>query len=241
MKVKPYEKVSTIYNGLMNNLDYNSWSNYLLTIADTYINSNGRILELGAGNCKIANYFSKKYNNYVATDLSHSMLKLSENGHIKKICCDMTELPVKIKFDFIFSAFDSVNYLLKQKELLRLFEAVSGLLTENGVFTFDASLEKNSLNFIISKTTEGRYNGSSYRMISKYNNQSRIHYNKFYIWDESGKKYKETHKEKIYDIAIYFKLAEKAGLQTLACYDCFDFKDFNQKSKRVQFVMRKIS
>ena len=153
----------------------------------------------------------------------------------------MTELPVKNKFDFIFSAFDSVNYLLKQKELLRLFEAVSGLLTESGVFTFDASLEKNSLNFIISKTTEGRYNGSSYRMISKYNNQSRIHYNKFYIWDESGKKYKETHKEKIYDIAIYFKLAEKAGLQTLACYDCFDFKDFNQKSKRVQFVMRKIS
>ena len=153
----------------------------------------------------------------------------------------MTELPIKVKFDFIFSTFDSVNYLLKQKQILGLFVEVYSLLTENGVFTFDVSLENNSLNFTISKNTEGQYNGSSYRMISKYNNRSRIHYNKFYIWDESGRKYKEMHKEKIYDIAIYFKLAERAGLHTIACDDCFDFKDFSQKSKRVQFVMRKIS
>ena len=61
MKVQPYEKVSTIYDGLMNKLDYKSWFDYILTIAEGNIKSTASILELGAGNCKIGNYLSKRY------------------------------------------------------------------------------------------------------------------------------------------------------------------------------------
>ncbi len=53
--------------------------------------------------------------------------------------------------------------------------------------------------------------------------------------------FKEVHKEKIYKIDTYFKLAEKAGLYTEACYDCFTFKDVKENSQRAQFVMRKIN
>jgi hypothetical protein len=134
-----------------------------------------------------------------------------------------------------------VNYVLKQKSLKNLFIEVDYLLSKDGIFTFDVSLEKNSLNFTIGKSTEGQYNGFSYKLVSKYNKLSRIHYNNFYIWNESGIKFKEVHKEKIYPINTYFKLAEKAGLHIVACYDCFTFKDINQKSERAQFVMRKKS
>jgi hypothetical protein len=109
------------------------------------------------------------------------------------------------------------------------------------VFTFDASLESNSFNFIISKSTEGRHNDYQYKMLSKYNKRSRIHSNHFYISDEFGNEFKELHKEKIYKIDTFFKLAEKAGLYTEACYDCFTFKDVKQNSQRAQFVMRKIN
>jgi hypothetical protein len=68
---------------------------------------------------------------------------------------------------------------------------------------------------------------------------SRIHSNHFYIRDESGLEFKEVHREKIYKIDTYFKLAAKAGFHTEACYDCFTFKDVNQKSERAQFVLRK--
>ena len=37
MKVKPYEKVSAIFDALMKKLDYESWANYILTIADVYL------------------------------------------------------------------------------------------------------------------------------------------------------------------------------------------------------------
>ena len=153
----------------------------------------------------------------------------------------MTELPLKVKMDFIFSNFDGVNYILKQKSLSRLFSEVFSLLKRNGVFTFDVSLETSSLNFVVSKSTEGRSNGYSFRRISQYDKRSRIHSNHFYIRDEFGTEFKEVHKEKIYKIETYFKLAEKAGLYTEACYDCFTFKDVKENSQRAQFVMRKIN
>jgi len=237
--VKPYEKVSEIYKGLMRKLDYNSWSKYILLIAEGQIHSDSKILELGSGSCEMASLITSSYKNYVATDISFQMLSSCEKSDLKRICCDMTMLPFNSKFDFIFSAFDSVNYILKRKSLSNLFKEVSHLLCDTGIFTFDVSLEENSLNFIISKTTENCHNGLTYRMISKYNKRSRIHSNNFYIWNEAGEKYKEMHKEKIYEIDTYFELAERAGLYTVACYDCFDFEDVKAKSKRAQFVMRK--
>jgi SAM-dependent methyltransferase len=189
----------------------------------------------------MAEIFSKKYKNYFATDISLSMLKGSCNNHLTKICCDMTAIPIKAKFDFIFSAFDGVNYILKQKALSSLFSEVYRLLDEDGIFTFDVSLEKNSLNITISDFIEGHHNGLWFQRIGKYNKHSRIHYNKFYISDNSRTKFNEVHKQKIYDISTYFKLAEKAGLYTEHCFDCFSFKDVSEKSYRAQFVMRKIN
>ncbi len=241
MIVKPYEKVSAIFDTLMKKLDYESWSNYILKIAGDYIEIDAKILELGAGNCKIAEFISARYSNYVATDISLSMLSSSKKNNLNKICCDMTALPLKSKFDFIFSNFDGVNYILKQKTLFRLFTEVFHLLKSDGVFTFDVSLESNSLNFVVSKSEEGRSNGYSFQRISHYNKISRIHSNHFCIKDDFGNEFKEVHKEKIYKIDTFIKLAEKAGLYTEACYDCFTFKDVKKKSQRAQFVMRKIN
>ncbi|MFI5236907.1 MAG: class I SAM-dependent DNA methyltransferase [Ignavibacteriales bacterium] len=241
MKVKPYEKVAEVYDGLMKKVDYQTWAKYLLVIAEENIPHNAKILELGAGNGKMAEIFLKKYKNYFVSDISLPMLKNSSNSHLRKICCDMSAIPITAKFDFIFSAFDGVNYILKQKSLFNLFSEVYRLLTDDGIFTFDVSLERNSMNITFSDFIEGNHNGFWFQKISKYNKHSRIHYNKFYISDETGFKYKEVHKEKIYKIDTYFRLAEKVGLYTEHCFDCFSFKDVSEKSYRAQFVMRKIN
>ncbi len=241
MKVKPYEKVSAIFDTMMNKLDYESWSNYITEVVDDYIDEDAKVLELGAGNCKIAKFISARYKNYFATDISVSMLKSVEKKKLRKVCCDMTALPFKSKYDLVFSSFDCVNYILKQKSLYKLFTEIFRLLNKDGVFTFDVSLENNSLNFVVGKSVEGRSNGYKFQRISQYNKQTRIHSNHFYIRDEFGNEFKEVHKEKIYKIDSYFKLAERAGLFIEACYDCFTFNDVKKNSQRAQFVMRKIN
>jgi len=240
VKYKPYHKLAQIYNRVMKNVDYINWAKYILDIAEDYINSESSILELAAGNCKMAEIISDKYPEYIATDLNLPMLKSFEKKIVTRICCDMSELPFNKKNDFIFSAFDSVNYILTQKKLIKFFREVCFVLSNNGIFTFDVSLEKNSTKYDIPNMVEDHHNGFHYQRINRYNKRNQIHYNTFILTDNDGRNTKEVHKQKIYDIMTYFKLAEKAGLHIVACYDCFTFNDLKADSERAQFVMRKV-
>jgi SAM-dependent methyltransferase len=239
MRVKPYDQLSLVYDQLMKDVDYKSWSKYLLDLSEDYLTEDSKILELASGNCKMAEIISKRYRNYLASDKSYSMLTSAHNKSIPKICCEMEYLPFKEKFDFVYSAFDSINYILTKRKLFNLFREVYFVLNDNGIFTFDVSLENNSLRFQIAKTYEDSYNGYHFTRINKYNKRIRIHYNRFIISNNKGQKVKEVHKQKIFDVMTYFELADKSGLHIEACYDCFTFSDLNKDSERAQFVLRK--
>ena len=234
-----YDSVSLIYEELMRDVNYNKWSKYLLDVVSKYIDKkNPSVLELGAGDCKIARRISKKYHNIIASDVSLPMLQQGKKVFISKVCCDMTSLPFKNKFDLIYSTFDSVNYLLSKRKLLTLFLEVKKVLSASGIFTFDVSLERNSLDFEGSYSVEGKNNGYSFTRKSKYNLTSRIHKNIFSITDKYGNVKKEIHKQKIYKFETYFDIIAKAGMYVVECLEAFTFNNGNQNSERVQFILK---
>ncbi len=241
MKIKTdaYEALSFIYDEVMKEIDYKVWSEYIIDIAKDYFNKkNVKVLELSAGNSKMAKRISKKFPNYIATDKSYKMLKQGTGIDIRKVCCDMSVLPFNRKFEFIFSTFDSVNYLLSKKRLLSLFEGVKDVLSEDGIFTFDVSLEKNSLEFKKNHQSFGSTNGYRFKRISKYYPKSRIHKNIFEITNQFGIVTQEVHKQKIYKFDTYFELIHKAGLSVVECLDAFTFNNGNQDSERIQFILK---
>ena len=236
---KNYEILPLIYNYLMRNISYKLWAQYLATILNKLVPSSGKVLELGAGNCSFANYFSNFFPNIIATDLSKNMLNSDSKNIIPKIVCDMTLLPFNTKFDLIYSTFDSVNYLMSKKKLFALFKQAKELLNDEGIFTFDASLEKNSLIHSYKPERRGKYKGVEFLQISHYNKKSRIHYNYFELKMNNGVIFSEIHKQKIFSFNVYFDLIEKAGLYVLKCYETFSFRDGSQDSKRVQFIIKR--
>jgi len=153
----------------------------------------------------------------------------------------MTSLPFYNKFDLIYSTFDSVNYILSKRKLLTLFLEVKKVLSATGIFTFDVSLEKNSLDFEGSYTVEGKINEFSFTRKSKYNSSSRIHKNIFIITDEFGNVKKEIHTQKIYKFETYFDIIAKAGMYVVECLDAFTFNNGNQNSERAQFIIKIIN
>ena len=130
----------------MDDVDYNSWAEYIRDLFDEYDCENPFVLELASGTCSLAEKLKNLGIFAFPTDNSLPMLSVAGNEIPNKVCCDMRRIPFKRKFDFVFSAFDSVNYLLTKNDLRLMIESVSNVLTEDGIFTFDVSLENNSLN-----------------------------------------------------------------------------------------------
>lgn len=234
----PYLHVSNIYPHLMDFISYKWWASYIFAITKNKTVKNPKVLELGAGNCQLAKYLSKMYKNYIASDISLSMLTYQVEKH-KKVCCDMTAIPFKSKFDLIFSSFDSVNYLTSKKKLFKLFKEVNRLLSDTGIFTFDAALESNSYKHQKTANIKGKTNGFSFQRRSIFLPKSNIHKNIFTITDPEGMVWKEVHKQKIFSFNTFFELADKSNLYVVNCYKAFSFTKGKATSDRVQFIMKR--
>ncbi len=234
---KNYVRVATIYPYLMRSIRYDKWAEYLFKVVSSFVGKNIKVLELGAGNGRLAYYFKNYYPNIILSDISYDMLCQAEFHNLPKVCCDMKAIPFKRNFDLIYSVFDSVNYLTNKKMLLSLFKEIKATLKDRGIFTFDVSLEPNSLKHIKEPLRRGRYKGIRFVQKSQYNPKSRIHKNLFKM-EKDKEIFLETHRQKIYPFKEYFQLLTKAELHILECYDAFSFKDGNAGCERVQFLVR---
>jgi SAM-dependent methyltransferase len=236
---KPYSTVAKIYSHLMRAIDYEDWAEYIFAINDHKKIEKEYILEIASGDCRLSGFLTQYFPKMILSDLSKQMLAVSNNSPNLRICCNMTRLPFKKKFPLIISAFDSVNYLLTQIELNDLFSNIRNILTDDGIFTFDVSLEKNSLKNERRLNRKGKVNGIKYVQKSKYDNAGKIHYNYFRIFLENGEIIEEVHKQKVYEFFDYFSVIESNGLYVENCYDSFSFDDADEDCERVQFVVKK--
>ncbi|MGD8780998.1 MAG: class I SAM-dependent methyltransferase [Ignavibacteria bacterium] len=221
----------------MKSIDYKNWAEYIIDVAKTYGIETKNVLELGSGNCLLSERISGNFDNIFLSDNSFFMLN-SNSIQLDKVCCDMTLLPFKTKFDFIFSTFDSINYLTEEELLKKLFSEIKNVLSKKGIFTFDVSLEVNSINNLKHLNRKGKYEGVKYIQKSYYNKDEKIHYNFFEIILESGEKIEEIHKQRIYDFEDYFKVIYDSGLMVKDCFDAFTFNDAKSSCERVQFVVK---
>lgn len=225
----------------MRKVRYEDWADYLFTITNDYSSRDAKVLELAGGNCILGNYFSGYYPDLTVSDSSFSMLQQDCIKGVPKVCCDMINLPFKCKFDLIYSTFDSINYLTSVKKLQKLFKEAASLLSDKGIFTFDVSLERNSLIHIQQPVRRGKIKDASYIHHSVYDTSKRIHKNIFTITFGDDTVFKEIHRQKIYPFEEYFRVIEKAGLYVVNCYEGFTFKNATSSSVRAQFIVAKHS
>jgi len=234
---KIYDKVAEIYPYLMRTIRYDRWARYIYEIVDSSVKKNDVILELGAGNGRLANHFKNYYPHIIISDLSFKMLNQTGMCSLSKICCDMTKTPFKTGFNLIYSTFDSVNYITSRKKMVSFFREIKRILNKGGIFTFDVSLERNSLKHVNEPFRRGKYNGIIFEQTSRYCPKSRTHMNIFSM-ETDDQKYYENHKQKIYPFEDYFKFINKAGLYISECFEAFTFKNGNPECERVQFVVK---
>lgn len=222
----------------MRSIDYKKWADFIYSISKELKKKNLFSLELACGNGSIAKKLNNKFQYFCISDLSLSMLKEADEN-IDRICCNMTQLPFKRKFDFVFSTFDSVNYLTSKQRIKSLLLEVNNVLSDDGIFTFDVGLENNSKLYQRYLNRKGNVNGISFIQKSHYDETKRIHYNYFEIILANGQKVEEIHKQKIYPFEEYFDIIDESDFYVYKCKNAFSDNNANAQSERAQFILKK--
>lgn len=238
MPAKAYSAIAEIYTHMMRSIDYKKWAEYILEISKEVKKKKLTVLELAGGTGAMVKLLRTKMK-IISTDISFAMLSKNEEGSVIKVCCDMINLPFKNKFDFVFSTFDSVNYLSTKEKFLHYLNSVSDCISDDGLLAFDVSLENNSKKFEKYLNRRGKVNGITFQQRSLYNPSTRIHYNHFTLTLANGQKVEEIHKQKIYRFEEYFDFIDRSDFYVHKCFKAFTFKNADAETERAQFILKK--
>lgn len=240
MTSNPYHSLAEVYNHLMADIDYELWAEYVHSIITPFTESADLVLELASGNGEFAKFFKRHYPNMILSDLSLPMLQTITHTRDGILTCDMRALPFSdSSIAIVVCLFDSVNYILNQKELNGFFEGVYNVLSKDGIFVFDCCMFNGSKKHERLKRRIRKYNGITYQQVSKFNQLTGIHRNTFRFTLKDGTEIIETHKQRIYPFGTIVRKLMNTGFTILDCYQDFSYKEATEKSDRVHFVVRK--
>ena len=128
----------------MDNVPYEEWSRYLISLLKEYQVTDGTVVELGCGTGKMTRLLADAGYDMVGVDNSAEMLEIAgerqeeeERNDILYLLQDMREFELYGTVKAIVSICDSMNYITEDEDLLEVFKLVNNYLDPEGVFIFD--------------------------------------------------------------------------------------------------------
>ena len=246
-----YEAFADIYDRVMRDVDYDSWSRHILHLAKRFKFEGKKILELACGTGSMALRFAALGYRVVGVDRSESMIrharaKLASAPFPVHLFCgsmqSLSSLELDRDFDLGTCLYDSLNYILEETELARCFSEVRAHLRSGGGFIFDVTTEYNLLHNFAGYTFAENFEDSSYIWENDYNLENKICVSKVTIFhheQDRYSKYVEMHEQRVYSTALLTKLLQQQGFEVLGAFHNLTEKPVQTECERIHFVCRK--
>ena len=220
--MEAYSSFAQVYDLFMDNVPYEEWSRYLISLLKEYQVTDGTVVELGCGTGKMTRLLADAGYDMVGVDNSAEMLEIAgerqeeeERNDILYLLQDMRELELFGNIRAIVSVCDSMNYILEPEDLKKVFELVKEYLAEDGVFIFDLNTVHKYRDLMGECT------------ISEIREESDLY-----------RKYEELHYQKAYELEQVKELLLQAGMEFVAAYDAFTHDPVTAESERMYIIAR---
>lgn len=243
-----YGSFAQVYDMFMDNIDYPQWEKYLKGLLCTFGVEDGLVLELGCGTGSMTELLAADGYDMIGVDNSEDMLEIAQEKKsasgkdILYLLQDMREFELYGTVRAVVSVCDSMNYILKEEELLEVFRLVNNYLDPGGVFIFDMNTRYKYEQIQDETIAENREEGS-FIWDNYFDDESGINEYELAIFIPEGddglyRKYEEVHYQRAYETETVRRLLEQAGLSVEAVYDAFTQNAPTPESERVYFVAR---
>lgn len=244
-----YNNFALVYDMFMDDVDYEGWSSYIAGLLKENGVGNGLVLELGCGTGSITELLARQGYEMIGVDNSAEMLEVAlkkkqvSGRDILYLLQDMREFELYGTVRAVVSVCDSLNYILEEDELLRVFQLVNNYLDPGGVFVFDLNtVYKYEVMMGEETFAESREDGS-FIWDNYYDPESMINEYELAVFIPEGdegmhRKYEETHYQRAYELGTVKRLLERGGLEYVAAYDAFTHDAPKEDSERIYVVAR---
>ena len=243
-KTIPYDKLSLIYDRLMDHVDYKFWSSYIRSFfryADIKVKN---VLDISCGTGNLLTHLVKTKYNFIGCDFSKDMLReATQKKSLAKVSFFINDIRFialcNESFDCILFLYDSINYILKKSDISQIFSEIERVLQKGGIFIFDTITESHCKEYYNDFYDSEFWGEEGYYRHSYYDQKSFQQHNEFRII-LNKKTYYEHHVQRVYTIDELKQLLQKHNFKISGMFDNFSFNEVDTESDRVHFVCKKL-
>ena len=248
--MKTYQSFAPFYDGLTNNVDYSSLSEYFDKIIKENGNGGNLLLDLACGTGSLSFELVKKGYDVISVDASEDMLSEAMNkshtfGNPTFLNQTMQSLDLFGTIDAAVCCLDSINHLESKTDVKKAIEKVSLFMNEGGVFIFDVNTLYKHRDVLGDNTfvydTDDVY--CVWQNCFSPNDGSVEINLDFFEPIEGGcyDRWQESFCEYFYDDEFLTECINQSGMKLICKYDDFSFENVNDKTQRIVYVCRKES
>ena len=172
-----YTDFAYLYDRLIDQ-DYEKWADYLEECFEKYAGGITHVLDLACGTGNITTLLAKRGYDMIGIDSSTDMLSVaaskSEGLPIQYVCQDMSAFELYGNVDAVICTLDCINYLTKNRDVLKTFRLVEKYLYPNGLFIFDINSQYKIENILGNQCYITDLDDVFYTWENFYNEESRI-------------------------------------------------------------------
>lgn len=248
--MEAYSSFASVYDLFMDNVPYEEWSEYVTGLLQEYGVGDGIVLDLGCGTGKLTRLLAKAGYDMIGVDNSEEMLEVARyagdgvDDGILYLLQDMREFELFGTVRAVVSICDSMNYILEEKDLLKVFKLVNNYLDPGGIFVFDLNTVYKYKELLGETTISENREEGSFIWDNYFDEETDINEYDLTLFireeQELYRKYEETHYQRAYNLETVERLIKEAGMEFVAAYDAFTREPVKADSERIYIIAKEI-
>lgn len=199
--MEAYTGFARVYDIFMDNIPYEDWAAYLVSLLREYGIEDGLVLELGCGTGNMTRILSKYGYDMIALDNSEEMLMIARDKEVNEplnilyLLQDMRSFELYGTVRAIVSICDSMNYVTDPEDMLTVFKLVNNYLDPGGIFIFDMNTVHEYADVMGERTIAENREDCSFIWDNYYDEESRMNEYELSIFIRADRGFKQGEKE----------------------------------------------
>lgn len=235
--MEAYTDFAGVYSRIMQDIPYARWEKIIHRILKDHGIRDGLILDLACGTGEMTRRFRKLGYDMIGVDASADMLQEAYAQGAEGILYlqqDMRSFELYGTVRAIISTCDSMNYVTKYKDLVKVFKLANNYLDPGGLFIFDLKTVHFYRDVVGNSVEAQNMEVCSYIWENYYDEKKHLNEYDLTLFIREGNAYRkgeEVHLQRAYTLAEVKKAIQSAGMVFV---DAFDEADSGRVGPRTQ-------